>query len=134
QDLAQKHEHLRILTIPRDQPRQFPGKKDALSHGLSAARHPWVLLTDADCYPRSPHWIRTMASRAGEYSVICGPGLYEKNSGGLNLMIQGETLNSYLMAFALADSGFPYLALGRNLLCRRQDMLAAQQDPLWART
>lgn len=132
--LSRDHPELRTISLSADLPRRFPGKKDALAHGLRAALHEWVLLTDADCYPRTAFWMQSMAARAGEFSVICGPGLYEHRPGWLNRMIQGETLNSYMMAYCLAQGGFPYLALGRNLLCRRDLLLAVEDHPLWSKT
>src|SRR5690606_4863633 len=126
--------HLRTIRVDPGTPRRFPGKKDALAIGLAAARYEQVLVTDADCYPRSPHWIETMASYAQSHEVVCGPGLYDREPGLLNRIIQGETMHSYLQAFCYADMGWPYMGLGRNLLTRKSRLESVQDHPLWSKT
>ena len=37
-----------------------PGKKQALAQGIAAAKYEFLLLTDADCQPASPHWLAHM--------------------------------------------------------------------------
>ncbi len=134
QALAADYPWLRILRLDPKTPRRFPGKKDALSHGLAQARYDHILLTDADCRPRDAAWIKTMAAQAGAYPIICGPGLYEQGPGTLNALVQAETLHSYLMAYAGGAAGYPYMALGRNLFAHKSSWEAVQEHPLWKKT
>ncbi|HNK84535.1 MAG TPA: glycosyltransferase, partial [Flavobacteriales bacterium] len=48
------------------------GKKLALGVGIRSAKHPHVLLTDADCMPVSRDWVSTMSAgfRNGKQLVI----------------------------------------------------------------
>src|SRR5690606_33347934 len=58
-ELQQGNPRLRIVSIPENDKYRH-GKKFALTMGIKAASHDTLLFTDADCYPLSPNWIRSM--------------------------------------------------------------------------
>ncbi|MDX5429028.1 MAG: glycosyltransferase [Bacteroidota bacterium] len=91
------------------------GKKYGLTIGIKAARHPYLLLTDADCTPSSDKWLRYMASGFNEGSLILGYGAYRKYPGWLNLIIRYETLITGLQYLSFALFGSPYMGVGRNM-------------------
>ena len=52
----------RVRTFTLKEKFKTPGKKAALSFGISQAAHDLLLLTDADCLPASADWIDLMTS------------------------------------------------------------------------
>lgn len=133
--LATAHRHLKIVTVAPDVARRFPGKKDALSRGLEAAAHEIILMTDADCRPLSPHWITWMAYPfARGCDIVGGYGGYDSAPGFLNRFIQSETIHTFAQYHGYSERGTHYMAVGRNLACKKELLLRAQEDPLWTRT
>ena len=108
-----KYQHLRIITIAN---KKIMGKKGALAAGIAAAKHEWLLLTDADCYPLSKNWILGMIKGVDAKEIGLGYAPYEKRDGFLNAFIRYETLwtATQYMGFALA--GEPYMGVGRNMI------------------
>ena len=98
-----------------------PGKKDALAAGIAAATNEWLLLTDADCAPASPHWIRDMlsASTRPQTGVILGYSPYRPLRGGLGIAVGYETFLTAVQYLGWALAGHPYMGVGRNLAYRR---------------
>lgn len=92
-------------------------KKYALTLGIKAANHEYLLLTDADCQPASNKWIKQMSSHfSNSKSLIIGYGGYEKEkTSPLNKLIRYETLLTAVQYFSYAKLGMPYMAVGRNL-------------------
>ena len=114
-EACKHHSNLRLVRV-KDKPEHVNGKKFALTLGIKAARHEWVLLTDADCRPNSTHWIKEMSTRfSNESEIVLGYSPYQKKSGLLNLFIRYETLLTAIQYFGMAILGKPYMAVGRNL-------------------
>lgn len=113
--LQREHPHLRLVTV-RFTPEGLNPKKYALTLGVRAARHQNLLLTDADCLPRSPHWVRRMqAGFANGADVVLGYSPYRKEAGFLNVLIRYETLLTAIQYLSFAKRGQPYMGVGRNL-------------------
>ncbi len=94
-----------------------PGKKKALSKGLSSAKFDIILLSDADCRPASSNWITEMVSTLGNGKKIgLGYGPYQREQSFLNLFIRFETTYTATQYFSFALIGFPYMGVGRNLI------------------
>ena len=55
-----QYKTLKIVNVP-DTDRFYGSKKFALTLGIKAAQYDNVLLTDADCKPASPDWIKLMS-------------------------------------------------------------------------
>ena len=53
--------HIYCTYVP-DSSRYMSRKKLAVTLGVKAAKNEWILLTDAQCYPTSTHWLAAMAS------------------------------------------------------------------------
>lgn len=102
--------------------RDIPGKKAALAEGIAASSHPYILLTDVDCRPLSPLWIKTMLTVAikEEADMVLGYGPMSKTMRMVNAFSRYETLYTAMqyMGFALRD--LPYMGVGRNLLYKRE--------------
>lgn len=116
---------LRMVTV-RDTPTHMTGKKFALTMGIKAARHDWVLLTDADCRP-GPHWISGMNQHiVDNKSIVIGFSPYEKKEGLLNAFIRFESFLTAIQYFGFALTGRPYMGVGRNLGYRRKLFLESK--------
>lgn len=115
QEFVQKYPRLKVSTIKKD-PIFSHGKKLALTIGIKAASNNHLLLTDADCVPTGPEWIKLMTRNfTGEKELIIGVGLYKKRKGLLNLIIRAETVYIAMQYIAMARHGRPYMGVGRNL-------------------
>lgn len=98
----------------------FSGKKFPLSLGIKTAQNDILLLTDADCRPNSPYWIREMQSVfTEETQVVLGYGKYEIRKGLLNKLIRFDTVHVAMQYLSYALSGIPYMGVGRNLAYRK---------------
>jgi len=113
--LSQKEPRLK-RTKTGNSNRMMAGKKFPLTLGLKAAANELVLLTDADCYPASNQWLKTMVSGyAGGKEIILGYGAYEKQPGALNRRIRYETVLTAINYLSFALARLPYMGVGRNL-------------------
>lgn len=115
-EMVRENKKLSIHQLPKAQ----NGKKKALQLGISKAKHPNLLFTDADCYPASDRWIKEMIKNKKEKSIVLGYGRYEKRKGILNKLIRYDTLYTGIRYLSFAYAGKPYMGVGRNLLYTRQ--------------
>ncbi len=116
---CKKYNHLRLVRV-KHKPEHVHGKKFALTLGIKAAKHEWILLTDADCRPGSNRWLKEMSSRfSNENAIVLGYSPYLKKSGLLNLFIRYETLLTAIQYLGMAILGKPYMGVGRNLAYRK---------------
>lgn len=117
-ELQADNERLSVVSVPQP---SMPGKKEALTLGIESARHPLVLLTDADCRPVSRNWITCMQKPLrGNVEIGLGLGLYSRRPGFLNRFIRYEALFTGVQYLALARAGLPYMGVGRNLAYARE--------------
>lgn len=118
--LQRPFKNLRPIEL-KQEARLIQGKKFPLSIGIKEARHELLLLTDADCRPASPHWIRHMqdAFNNGK-EIVLGYGPLEKAPGLLNKLIRFETFTTALQYFSYALAGMPYMGVGRNLAYKKE--------------
>jgi len=118
-ELSNQHSNLKYVVV-QDNINFFSGKKFPLSVGIKSAKHDIVLLTDADCYPNSEHWIASMQAQfSSKKDIVLGYGAYEERKGLLNKFIRHDTLRVGLLYLSLARWGMPYMGVGRNLAYRR---------------
>lgn len=93
------------------------GKKLALAMGIKCSKYDIVLLTDADCYPKSNTWIREMvAAHSNQHQIVLGYGAYEQKNGIIDKLIRFDTLHTAIQYFSFALMKKPYMGVGRNLL------------------
>ncbi len=113
------HPRLRMVDI-KTTPERVNGKKYGLTLGIRAATHEWILLTDADCRPRSNRWIHAMSAHFTEgTSFVLGFSPYLRNNGFVNLFVRFETLVTALQYFAFGWMKNPYMGVGRNMAYRK---------------
>lgn len=118
---AFKTEHLSnpnfsVQVIPFQNPDKS-GKKNALTIGIEAARFEHLVFTDADCIPKTAHWIQSMVhSFSSKTEMVLGYGAYQKiQNSFLNKLIRFETVLTAVQYFSYALQGMPYMGVGRNL-------------------
>lgn len=118
-DMQLEYKHLKVVSMGQDL-NFFTGKKFPLSIGIKSASYDALLLTDADCIPRSNQWLRKMAANfTGTTEIVLGYGAYERTKGLLNLLIRFDTLRVAMQYFGFALSGLPYMGVGRNIAYRK---------------
>jgi len=100
-------------------PDHINGKKYAITLGIRKAENDLILLTDADCMPRTENWVTEMASEASDKEIVLGFSGYSKKPGLLNYFIRFETIFTALQYLSLANLGRPYMGVGRNLAYRK---------------
>ena len=113
-ELSKKNKNLVIVDID-DFVSHREGKKFALTLGIKTAKHEHLLLTDADCMPRSKDWVKKMSSNFNDSNIILGYGSYETKKGLLNKMIRFDTFNVAQQYLSFALAGQAYMGVGRNL-------------------
>lgn len=102
-------------------PEHITGKKYALTLGVKAAIHDWVLLTDADCRPTGNAWLSNMAAHmTPDKQIVVGYSPYRKDSGYLNTFIRFESLLTGIQFMGSALLQRPYMGTGRNLAYRKK--------------
>ncbi len=119
--LQKEYKHLKLVSLAHTN--TYTGnKKNALSKGIEAASYDRLLFTDADCQPKSVHWISEMTSQLNETkNIILGYGAYEKiENSFLNKLIRYETLLTAIQYFSYAKMGIPYMGVGRNLAYQKK--------------
>ena len=95
-------------------------KKLALTLAAKAAQYDYLLLTDADCTPESPNWIREMMGGFQQSSdIVLGFGAYFEEKGHINRLVRYDTLFNGLHYLGAAICGCPYMGVGRNLAYRK---------------
>ncbi len=118
-EIATKYSHLRVSKVKID-PKFTHGKKLALMLGIKASAHEWLLLTDADCFPASKNWLSHMQKNFNKNTeIVIGYGGYIREPGLLNLIIRFETVYTAMSYFGMAQAGWPYMGVGRNLAYRK---------------
>lgn len=118
-DMKLDYPHLRSTFVP-DGTTNISTKKLALTLGIKAARHEWLLFTDADCVPESTGWIAAMARNfLPGTDFVLGYGAYIEDKGFLSKLITYDTLFLGLQFLGFARKGLPYMGVGRNLAYRK---------------
>lgn len=118
-EYSQRYDHLKVVTVSEDL-NFFSGKKFALSLGIKSAKYDYLILTDADCKPKSNEWISYMQRGFSENShITLGYGGYAKTGGFLNTLIRFDTVFIALQYFSFAMLKIPYMGVGRNLAYRK---------------
>ena len=115
--LAEKCPHLVVLRMRSG----GVGKKRALYEGIRKARHSWIVVTDDDCRPASPHWLRRlMECRDPSAGIVVGYSPMMSRPGLHNALFRWDTWLIAVQYTAWTIAGKPYMAVGRNMAFERQ--------------
>lgn len=120
-DFEAKHNNVKIVDVKSIEP-FWGNKKYALTLGIKASKHEFLLFTDADCEPASNQWLKEMVSHySNEKTIILGYGAYKKvKYSFLNALIRFETILTAAQYFSFTKLGIPYMGVGRNLAYRKE--------------
>ena len=114
----ENHPKIKLVDI-REDIKKGLGKKFALTLGIKAAKYDYLLLTDADCYPRSKDWISSMAQHFSDKTIVLGYGAYEKHKGLLNKLVRFDAFQLAVQYLSYALIGKTYMGVGRNLAYKK---------------
>lgn len=111
-----QHPLIKVVSISTDAPLVTSSKKRALTAGIAEAQYDIIVLTDGDCLPASPGWLRLLSTpfSAGA-DLVLGWSPYYQQPGLLNALIQYETAQTALRFSQAARQGKAYMGLGRNM-------------------
>lgn len=121
EDFASKNSNIKIVDVKSNE--AFWGnKKYALTLGIKASSHDFLVFTDADCVPASNKWLMQMSAHfSNKKSIVLGYGAYAKKKYSLlNKIIRFETVLTALQYFSYAKLGLPYMGVGRNMAYRKE--------------
>lgn len=90
------------------------GKREALSFGISNAKYPFIMITDADCRPQK-NWLNECSKNfALGFEIIFGIAPFYQQHNFLNRISCFENLRSTFLSISMASIGLPYTAAARN--------------------
>lgn len=97
--------------------------KLAVTLGIKAAKNDWVVLTEGNCIPQSPQWLKTLGSLCSpEKDFVLGYANFEKNSSIFHNRIAFSRLLKhlrFLRSIGKNQKGRPSGASNCNLALRR---------------
>ena len=115
--LASQDNRLYYTLIPESS-RYMSRKKLAMTVGIKAARHEWVMLTEPTCTPVSDQWIAAMAANCRDgIDMVTGYSNFNDNAP---LYCRFERLQTECYLLHETDSGMAYRHSGANLLLRKR--------------
>jgi cellulose synthase/poly-beta-1,6-N-acetylglucosamine synthase-like glycosyltransferase len=119
EQLEKQYDSLKIVKI-LDNDKFIAGKKFAVTMGIKAAKHDWLVFTDADCMPATDKWLRDMQQPEDEnVEIVLGYSPYLKKWGLLNALIRFETFFTAVNYLSFALKGMPYMGVGRNMAYKK---------------
>ncbi|MBK9097710.1 MAG: glycosyltransferase [bacterium] len=90
------------------------GKREALSFGISKAKYPFILITDADCRPQT-NWLKACSKNFSlGHFMLFGIAPFYQDEGFVNKISCFENLRSTFLSISMASIGLPYTAAARN--------------------
>lgn len=118
-EFEEKYSHLKVVHIA-DGDKFIAGKKFAVTMGIKAAAHNWLVFTDADCKPASANWLMGMQQPGNQQAeILLGYSPYYKRKGLLNVLIRFETFFTAVNYLSFALKGMPYMGVGRNMAYKK---------------
>jgi len=114
-----QYDNFKYVTLNEDIQR-MTGKKFALTMGIKATKHEILLLADADCAPKSKMWIKDLVLSKGQNEIVLGVSLLNKGKGLLKNLFRFESVQTAIHYMSFANSGVPYMGVGRNLMYEKQ--------------
>lgn len=118
--MEEKYPHLYHSFTP-DSARYISHKKLALTLGIKASKHDWLVFTETNCMPASNQWLKLMARNfTSQTQVVLGYSGYDRTKGWLHKRVAFDTLFQSLRYMGFALAGKPYMGIGRNLAYRKE--------------
>jgi len=123
--LKKTYPSLRYTAVPVSS-RYIDRRKMALTLGVRAAHHPWVVFTQDDCKPASPHWLDSLARHFDqEANIVIGYANYADTGtrrAGYAILVR---LCRQLQGMRAMQKGNPFTADACNLAIRKDFFLGS---------
>lgn len=117
--LEKQYANLKVVHV-REGEKFIAGKKFAVTMGIKAASHDWLVFTDADCQPASKNWLQGMQKPSDDnVEIVLGYSPYFNKSSLLNALIRFETFFTAVNYLSFALKGMPYMGVGRNMAYKK---------------
>ena len=118
--MEEKYPHLYHSFTP-DSARYISHKKLALTLGIKASKHDWLVFTETNCMPASRQWLKLMARNfTSQTQIVLGYSGYDRTKGWLHKRVAFDTLFQSLRYLCFALAGKPYMGIGRNMAYRKE--------------
>jgi cellulose synthase/poly-beta-1,6-N-acetylglucosamine synthase-like glycosyltransferase len=90
------------------------GKREALNFGIGKSKHPYILITDADCRPETK-WLKAYSNNfnLGD-QMLYGIAPFYQRENLVNKISCFENLRGNFLSFSMTSNGLPYTAAARN--------------------
>ncbi|MDR0606309.1 MAG: glycosyltransferase [Bacteroidales bacterium] len=122
-EMQQVHKHLHVISIAT-QSSKGNDNKLALAVGIKSAKNDLILMTNADCQPRSSSWIKELAvCTTDKKAIVLGYKTYNSKKGLLNILIRFDALYTAIRYFSFALTGCPYMGVKSNMLYSKEMFL-----------
>jgi hypothetical protein len=100
-----------ILTIKET---NLSGKRNALTLGISKAKYPNILVTDADCRPEK-NWLKAYSKKLNDgFDFLFGIAPFYQRKNLISKISCFENLRNSILSFSLASLNLPFTAAARN--------------------
>lgn len=117
---ARDYPHLHRSFTPENS-RYISHKKLALTLGIKASKHEWVVFTEANCHPVSKSWLRLLARNfTPGTDIVLGYSGYERRKGWMHKKIAFDSLFTSMRYLGYALARKPYMGIGRNMAYRKE--------------
>lgn len=115
-----EYPNIKYIELERSKHRKF-GKKLPLTVGIKGAKNKLIVVTDADCYPTSDQWLKSLAKHYNDKKqIVLGYSPHIKTKGWLNQLIRFDTTNIAITYLSFAKTALPYMGVGRNMAYSKQ--------------
>jgi len=117
--LEQSYPHLYHTFVPEGV-QNVSTRKMAMTIGIKAAKYDILLLTEANCVPKSNQWISSMARHFTEgCDIVLAFSSYPKIKGFLKHLVSYDNMFTALQFMGFSEAGKPYMGFGRNMAYRK---------------
>ncbi|SHE98650.1 Glycosyltransferase, catalytic subunit of cellulose synthase and poly-beta-1,6-N-acetylglucosamine synthase [Bacteroides faecichinchillae] len=101
--------------------RYISHKKLALTLGIKASKHDWLVFTETNCIPASNQWLKLMARNfTSQTQIVLGYSGYDRTKGWFHKRVAFDALFQSMRYLGFAIAGKPYMGIGRNLAYRKE--------------
>jgi cellulose synthase/poly-beta-1,6-N-acetylglucosamine synthase-like glycosyltransferase len=111
-EIAKSKNNFRVISADEN---AVSGKRDALLKGIGESTYPFIVVTDADCFPLPGLLKRYSALFEMGYEFVFGPSPFYQGDTLINHISCIENLKNQFLALSLAAIGLPYSAAARNM-------------------
>lgn len=118
--LEKEYKHLYHSFTP-DGLRGISHKKLAITLGIKASKHDWLVFTEANCRAESKNWLRLMARNfTNGTDIVLGYSGYGHSKGWFNKQVSFDNLFLAMRFLGFAIRRKAYMGIGRNMAYRKE--------------